>query len=142
MHRDDAGMAERGDMFVNRKKPNVLIRAPRPYLLGVWASERFTPDVLLDDGDDLSPYGLEGTVSCLPGHSKGSIGVLTAGGELFCGDLFDNTKGPAFNSLLMIPRPGGQCREAGRPEDRDCLSRARPALRDGSCSRRARPRAA
>ena len=27
MHRDDSGMAERGDMFVNRKKPNIIIKA-------------------------------------------------------------------------------------------------------------------
>jgi glyoxylase-like metal-dependent hydrolase (beta-lactamase superfamily II) len=99
MHRDDSGMAERGDMFVNRKKPNILIRALLPTFTGFGTSERFTPDVLLDDGYDLSQHGLEARVICLPGHSKGSIGILTASGELFCGDLFENTKGPTLNSL-------------------------------------------
>ena len=100
MHRDDSGMAERGDMFVNRKKPNILIRALVPIFTGFGTSERFTPDVLLDDGYDLSQHGLEAKVICLPGHSSGSIGILTASGELFCGDLFENTKGPALNSLI------------------------------------------
>lgn len=103
MHRDDSGMAERGDMFVNRKKPNILIKTLLPVFTGFGTSERFTPDLLLDDGYDLSQHGLEAIVICLPGHSKGSIGVLTASGELFCGDLFENTKGPALNSLMDDP---------------------------------------
>jgi len=100
MHRDDSGMAERGDMFVNREKPSILIRALIPLFMGFGTSERFTPDILLDDGYDLSQHGLEAKVICLPGHSKGSIGILTASGELFCGDLFENTKGPTLNSLI------------------------------------------
>ena len=103
MHRDDTGMAERGDMFVNRKKPNILIGALIPLFTGFGTSERFTPDFLLVDGYDLSQHGLEAKVICLPGHSKGSIGILTATDELFCGDLFENTKGPALNSLMDDP---------------------------------------
>lgn len=103
MHRDDAGMAERGDMFVNRKRPNLLIRALIPLFTGFGKHERFTPDVLLDDGYNLSQHGLEAEVIWLPGHSRGSIGILTAGGDLFCGDLLDNTKGPALNSLIDDP---------------------------------------
>ena len=100
MHRDDSGMAERGDMFVNRNRPNILIRTLIPVFTGFGAAERFMPDVLLDDGYDLSQRGLEAKAICLPGHSEGSIGILTAGGELFCGDLFASTKGPALNSLI------------------------------------------
>jgi hydroxyacylglutathione hydrolase len=103
MHRDDSGMAERGDMFVNRKKPNILIRALIPLFTGFGTSERFTPDVLLHEGYDLSQHGLEAKVISLPGHSKGSIGILTASGELLCGDLFENTKGPVLNSLVDDP---------------------------------------
>ncbi len=96
-------MAERGDMFANRKRPNILVRALVPVVAGFGASERFTADVLLSDGDDISQYGLEAKVICLPGHSKGSIGVLTASGELFGGDLLENTKRPSVNSLLDDP---------------------------------------
>ena len=105
MHRDDSGMAERGDMFVNRRKPNILVRAIISIFMGLRAPERFKADILLNDGYDLSQYGLEAKVISLPGHSKGSIGILTVNGEFFCGDLFENTKGPALNSLIDDPRP-------------------------------------
>ncbi len=100
MHPDDVGMAELGDMFVNRKRPNVLIRALIPAFTAFGPAERFTPDLLLEDGYDLAQDGLEAEVISLPGHSKGSIGLLTASAELFCGDLLDNTKTPALNSLI------------------------------------------
>jgi hydroxyacylglutathione hydrolase len=100
MHREDAGMAEHGDMFAGRHKPNVLIRTVVPLFTGFGASERFTPDILLEDGDNLSQYGLEASIIALPGHSRGSIGILTAGGELFCGDLLVSTKEPGLNSLI------------------------------------------
>ena len=103
MHRDDLGMAERGDMFANRKRPNILIRTLMPIFSGFGKAERFTPDVFLDDRYDLSQHGFKAKVICLPGHSKGSIGILTACGELFCGDLFMNTKGPILNSLMDDP---------------------------------------
>lgn len=100
MHRDDCGMAERGDMFVNRKKPNSVIKFLLPIFSGFGKSEHFTPDVLVDDGFNLTEYGLEAKVISLPGHSRGSIGILTVEGGLFCGDLFENTKSPTLNSLM------------------------------------------
>ena len=107
MHREDAAMGERGDMFAGRKQPNALVRALVPLFTGFGRAERFAPDLCVTEGDDLSRYGLEATVLWLPGHSRGSIGVLTAGGLLFCGDLLENTKGPALNSL-MDDRAAGQ----------------------------------
>ena len=100
MHRDDSGMAEQGDMFVNRKKPNIIIKVLLPIFSGFGKKDRFTPDIHVSDGYDLSDFGLEARIICLPGHSKGSIGVVTANGELFCGDLFENTKVPALNALM------------------------------------------
>ncbi|KPL76920.1 hypothetical protein ADN00_10000 [Ornatilinea apprima] len=100
MHREEACMAERGDMFANRQKPSALVRVLVPFFTGFGRAERFCPDVLLEDGSDLLPYGLDARVVWLPGHSRGSIGVLTANGELFCGDLFENREAPTLNSLL------------------------------------------
>jgi glyoxylase-like metal-dependent hydrolase (beta-lactamase superfamily II) len=99
MHHYDLAMAELGDMFVNRKKPNVLIRMLLPIFSGFGKAERFTPDILLEDGDDLLEFSFDSKVFTLPGHSKGSIGVLTASCDLFCGDLFENTKEPVLNPL-------------------------------------------
>jgi hydroxyacylglutathione hydrolase len=100
MHADDARVAELGDMFVNRKKSNLILRALIPRLIGFGKSERFTPDALIEEGSSLTKYKIEAKVVWIPGHSRGSIGILTAEGDLFCGDLFDNTKKPAINSLI------------------------------------------
>jgi hydroxyacylglutathione hydrolase len=100
MHQDDSGMAERGDMFVNRKKPNIVIGTLMPIVGGFGKAERFTPDILLEDGYDLSKYGFGARIISLPGHSKGSIGILTSNNELFCGDLFENINKPSLNALM------------------------------------------
>jgi hydroxyacylglutathione hydrolase len=56
----------------------------------------FKPDIYIEDGQDLSEYGLNAKVLHLPGHSKGSIGILTTKGDLFCGDLLYNIAGFNF----------------------------------------------
>lgn len=104
MHQGDAAMAELADMFIGRKKkPSFILRALIPSLMGFGKSERFSPDTLLEDGYDLSGHGFDARVIGIPGHSPGSIGILTADGDLFCGDLFENIKGPALNSLMDDP---------------------------------------
>lgn len=96
MHPADFGMVERADMSWNRKpQPDrlslffrfVMLISP---LLGSGKFVPFTPDLAISEGFDLTPYGFAARVLDLPGHSKGSIGVLTAAGDLFCGDLLYN----------------------------------------------------
>jgi hydroxyacylglutathione hydrolase len=103
MHRDDSGMAERGDMFSNRRKGNRLIRMLAPVFFGFGTAERFEPDFFLQDGDVLAEYGFDAHVLSIPGHSKGSVAVLTAVGELFCGDLMEDGDKPALNSIMDDP---------------------------------------
>ena len=100
MHAQDVCMVERKDMFANRKKPNALIRMLFPVLSGFGKAEQFTPDLSVKDGDDLAGFGFNAKVIEIPGHSKGSIGILTAEGELFCGDLLVSTKKPELNTML------------------------------------------
>lgn len=98
MHREDAGRVETGDWRANMKpKPDkfgLLFRTVSLFIKP-GAFDTFTPDVLLGDRQALSGYGLDATVLHLPGHTKGSIGILTAPGDLFCGDLFDSMMGKA-----------------------------------------------
>lgn len=63
--------------------------------------ETFTPDIFLEDGGDLSAYGFDAKIIGLPGHTEGSIGILTSGGELIAGDTFVNMKKPvaALNAV-------------------------------------------
>jgi hydroxyacylglutathione hydrolase len=100
MHRDDIGMAEQGDMFSNRQPRNAILRKLAPALIGFGKAQRFTPDVLLEDGDDLSAYGFAARVLSIPGHSKGSVGILTAAGDLFCGDLLANVDKPSLGDII------------------------------------------
>ena len=100
MHPNDAKMAENGDMFSNRKKQNILIRKIAPILFGFGKGERFRPNILVEDGDDLSEYGMEARILSIPGHSMGSVGVLLESGEMFCGDILENLKSPSFNSIM------------------------------------------
>lgn len=63
--------------------------------------ERFHPDIFLDDGDKLNEYGFNAQILHLPGHTPGSIAVLTANGELIAGDLFAvNKPGKPETALL------------------------------------------
>ena len=96
MYRDDSERVARGDWSLNLKpKPDkfgLLFRAvslfvrPGPF-------DTFVADLYLEDGQGLSDYALDATVLHLPGHTKGSIGVLTSNGDLFCGDLLDSMMG-------------------------------------------------
>ncbi len=52
---------------------------------------------------DLSGHGLQARVVHIPGHSLGSVGILTTDGDLFCGDLLANTKRPELYSLMDDP---------------------------------------
>ena len=100
MHPDDLGMAERGDMSWNREKGRLFLKRMAALLFGFGKSKRFKPDIYLDEGSDLSEFGIDAQALSIPGHSKGSIGILTASGDLFCGDLLENTRDPAINSIM------------------------------------------
>ena len=100
MHLDDSGMVENGDMSWNRKskpdKISITFRILTKIFSGLNKSGKFNtfkPDFYIVDGQSLSEYGFRAEVLHLPGHSKGSIGILTAGGDLFCGDMFYNFAG-------------------------------------------------
>lgn len=111
IHRKDAAIVQNGDMNAGRKeKPD---RHALAFRFLTWAFgllykitrtdadfEAFEPDVLLEDGQDLSAYGLDAQVVHLPGHSSGSIGILTGGGDLFCGDLLVNVTRPSLHYYI------------------------------------------
>jgi hydroxyacylglutathione hydrolase len=99
MHAGDQEMVSQGDMFIGRKHTNILFRKLLPLFSGFGRLEHFVPDLLVVDGFDLSPYGLDARVISIPGHSPGSMGILTADHDFFCGDLMVNIDKPVLNSL-------------------------------------------
>lgn len=97
MHKNDAGMVEKGDMFWNRQKGNKIIKI----LINVFFKiSKFKPDFYIDENSNLSTFGLNAKILYLPGHTKGSIGVLTYDKNFFCGDLFINQRTPKPNTLV------------------------------------------
>ena len=58
------------------------------------AYDIFTPDIMLSDGDELSAFGVDAHIVALPGHTKGSIGVLTGDKEFIAGDAMFNILRP------------------------------------------------
>jgi glyoxylase-like metal-dependent hydrolase (beta-lactamase superfamily II) len=107
MHKEDAGMVIHGDQGFNRK-----LKADRMTAFGTFISfiskmvvrtgmiSSFTPDILLEGDASLTEFGFDARVISLPGHSKGSIGLLTTSGELFCGDLLMNILRPEIHFYI------------------------------------------
>ena len=62
--------------------------------------DRFVPDIILENNQILVEYGLTAKIITLPGHSKGSVGVLTEDGHFFCGDILENLEKPEQTSLV------------------------------------------
>jgi len=100
MHAGDAPMGSTGSMQAGRATRSIFLGPVSTRLFGFRRADHFQPDRLLADGDSLAPWGIEATVLHLMGHSSGSIGVLTAEGDLFCGDLLENRRRPMLNSIM------------------------------------------
>ncbi len=75
-------------MFMRRFQKNAM------------AMPRFKPDILLNDGQSLAEYGVAAKVILTPGHTPGSLSILTDDGDLFAGDLFTNRKSPAEANII------------------------------------------
>lgn len=62
------------------------------------AMEQFCPNIILKDGMNLDEFGIQAEVVGLPGHTKGSIGILVGGKDFFIGDALMNM------TVLTLPR--------------------------------------
>ena len=96
-HRDAPGASQRAR---NAVPPAQTVRGS----LIRWLYLLFSPlfpvlplqaDLLLDDGDSLSEYGVEARIVSVPGHSPDSLAVVTAEGDAFVGDLLVNYTVPS-----------------------------------------------
>jgi hydroxyacylglutathione hydrolase len=98
MHRDEQDAVVRGNPALNKNIGHTFLGIMIRLLLRFFTlnkADRFQPDILIVEGTDLREYGFDAQVVYLPGHSNGSIGILTADGDLFCGDLLRNARKPA-----------------------------------------------
>jgi len=100
MHAADVAMVERGDMRAGRSRGGLLMSPAVSALGGYGRDERLAPDLMVGEGDSLAAYGLEATVLHLGAHTRGSIGLLTAEGDLLCGDLLVNARRPGLSGIM------------------------------------------
>jgi len=63
-------MAARGDMFAGRTRGNRLFKVIASLLFRLPEEDHFEPDLLVDEGTDLSRYGLEGARVLLLGATR------------------------------------------------------------------------
>ena len=105
MHAGDLGMVEHGDLFASRTSRGLIIRSLAKIVMfitrmGLKKKDRFKPDIILEEGDKLLEFKFDAKIVHLPGHSKGSIGILTPENDLFCGDVFRNQTEPSTATLI------------------------------------------
>ena len=111
MHAADAPRVQTGDWSLGMKpRPDKfpLLFRTLSLFLRPGAFDTFTPDVALEDGQGLEPSGLDARVVHPPGHTAGSIGVLTDDGALFCGDLMDSMLGRPSLEFFIDDMPAAQ----------------------------------
>jgi len=93
IHKEDSIVTEVGNMFINKTNNNKAIDLFTRIFMNI---DRFRADIIIEDDMSLKEFGINGQVLHLPGHSKGSVGILTDENDLICGDLFENRKKPAL----------------------------------------------
>lgn len=85
--------------------------------------QEFDADELIDESFDLTKYGLQGKIIHIPGHTKGSIGILINDGDFICGDTLANTKKPG---IAMNAYDFGQLKESIRKLSSENIRRVFP----------------
>jgi len=109
VHEADAWLCTTGKSIQNRKRissslskiKSSIIRAliVKP-LMKKYPLEAFEPDMILADGHDFKKDGFDAKVVHIPGHSIGSIGILTAEGDFFSGDTINNRNKPTVADII------------------------------------------
>ena len=106
IHKADSPMVEKGQILSRKGRTlgaslmMLLMRLRRNKSM----MHTFKPDIYLKEGDSLSKYGIEAKILHLPGHTPGSIGILTKSGELIAGDTFTNQKKPERAVFIENPQ--------------------------------------
>lgn len=77
---------------------NLMARLMNPFMNIPFASTKV--DMLIKDPLDLTPYGVEAQVILTPGHTPGSLSILTSEGEAVVGDLI----GGGYLLGLLFPQ--------------------------------------
>lgn len=109
VHEADAWMCRTGKSIQNRKRKSSLLAKIKSSvirqlimkpLMKKYPLEAFEPDMILSDGHDFIKEGFDAKVVHIPGHSMGSIGILSGNGDFFSGDTINNRKRPTVADIV------------------------------------------
>jgi hydroxyacylglutathione hydrolase len=100
MHRDDADMARSGK---NRPSQALGWEGRLIKRLPSFSSAPFEPNSFIDEGFDLSVWGISGSILHTPGHTSGSISLLLEDGNIIVGDAL---RGGVLMGLVNQIRAG------------------------------------
>ncbi len=109
VHEKDAEMCRTGKMNTDRKrKANwlsrlvgwLMFKAVFRIVMRLHPFETFQPDIILSDGQDMKPFGFDAKIVHVPGHTPGSIGILTKDNDFFSGDTINNRKKPETADII------------------------------------------
>lgn len=103
VHRDDAGFLTRGEsplgeLYGRAKLMKVMLKFMGPFQ----RPEAVTPDILLEDGEDLSPLGIPGRIIHTPGHTPGSSCLMLYDGRTFAGDMLSSDSGNHLQKFFIM----------------------------------------
>jgi len=100
VHRSEADRLREGFTSLpggTRWKAKILVGLGRVFARRLGKYEGVEPDILVDDSYDLQEeFGFPAKVIHTPGHTPGSMSVLTGSGEMLSGDLFFGLKGKEY----------------------------------------------
>ena len=102
MHKDDSLMVEQG-VFLKRKVRTLaakIFSVLRRLQRRKFTFDKFKPDIFITDGQNLNEYGFNASIVHIPGHTRGSIGIITDDGILFAGDTFTNRRKPDIATYI------------------------------------------
>jgi glyoxylase-like metal-dependent hydrolase (beta-lactamase superfamily II) len=100
-HRDDVDAYSAGHSIASQMRPTGLFG----WLFGKVPATRgstdpFVPDIVVDSSMPLHDFGVDARILHTPGHTPGSISVLTDSGELIVGDMM---AGPLLGAIRRPP---------------------------------------
>jgi len=103
IHRADGDAMARGETPVNSVRGQGWLLWTLKLLLEPYIRpEATSPDLLLDDGDDLRSYGLDAVVLHTPGHTPGSSCLIVEERIAFAGDLLSTSGWPRVQNCFAI----------------------------------------
>jgi glyoxylase-like metal-dependent hydrolase (beta-lactamase superfamily II) len=95
VHQQDAEPMQQGETPLGEVRGRgKLVERLLPLMKPFLHLEPTPPDLIFDDGGDLSAYGFPASVLHIPGHTSGSSCLLLGGRHAFAGDLVSTTGVP------------------------------------------------